>query len=161
MPTLDDLLLGQDGVVSRRQLLDVGLDDNDIERRLRRRDWARVHRGVYVNHTGPLTQREIAWAACLFYCPAVLSHRSAIDPGAPSDTIHVAIEHPRRPTTRLPGVRVHRLHGIDARAAWHLGPPRMRIEEAVLDESSAAPRRLMRSQWWPRPAKNAEPPRVG
>ena len=41
--------------------------DNHIERRLRRREWARVFAGVYADHTGPLTgqQREAAvdrWA---------------------------------------------------------------------------------------------------
>lgn len=36
------LMQSQDGVVSRRQLLELGVDDNDIERFVRRREWARL-----------------------------------------------------------------------------------------------------------------------
>jgi len=49
------LLVAQGGVVSRSQVLGAGLDDAYIERRLRRREWAKVHRGVYVDHTGELS----------------------------------------------------------------------------------------------------------
>ena len=52
---LSALLSQQSGVVSRRQLLRAGLTDNDIARLLRRRELARVHSGVYVDHTGPLS----------------------------------------------------------------------------------------------------------
>jgi hypothetical protein len=50
-----DLLRDQAGVIARRQALEAGLTDNDIRRRLRRREWVSVHPGVYVDHTGPLT----------------------------------------------------------------------------------------------------------
>ena len=61
----------QDGVINRRQALAAGLTDPDIRRRLRRREWARVHPGVYVDHTGPLSwRRERAWAAVLYAEPA-------------------------------------------------------------------------------------------
>jgi hypothetical protein len=49
------LLESQSGVIRRRQVLDLGGTDNDIERPLRRREWARVHTGLYVDHTGPLS----------------------------------------------------------------------------------------------------------
>lgn len=49
---LQELMREQDGVVSRRQVLLCGGDDNDIECRLRSRQWATLHRGVYVDHTG-------------------------------------------------------------------------------------------------------------
>jgi hypothetical protein len=32
-----------------------GLDDDDIARMLRRREWSRLFAGVYVDHTGPLS----------------------------------------------------------------------------------------------------------
>ncbi|MGZ4429360.1 MAG: hypothetical protein ACXVXH_15220 [Nocardioidaceae bacterium] len=38
---LDEILTGQDGVVSRRQVLAAGFTDAEIDRRLRRREWAR------------------------------------------------------------------------------------------------------------------------
>jgi len=99
-----DLLVDQDGVISRRQVVGNGLDDNFIERNVRRRKWARVHRGVYVNHTGPPTWMQRAWAAVLFHWPAVLSHECAVYPGDVLRTrvIHVAIEHPRKPASCLP-----------------------------------------------------------
>jgi hypothetical protein len=75
---IDGLLLEQDGIIARWQVLAAGHDDNWIENRLRRREWARVHRGVYVAHTGPVTWRQQAWAALLFYWPAALCGRSAV-----------------------------------------------------------------------------------
>ena len=36
----------QAGVVSRRQVIGAGWDDNHIERMIRRREWARIFHGV-------------------------------------------------------------------------------------------------------------------
>jgi hypothetical protein len=49
------LLEAQHGVVSRSQLLEHGVEQHEIRRLLRRREWAVAHPGVYVAHTGPLT----------------------------------------------------------------------------------------------------------
>src|SRR6476620_2678399 len=49
-----ELLQLQSGVIARHQALAVGMAEHDIRRKLRRREWATVHPGVYVNHTGPL-----------------------------------------------------------------------------------------------------------
>ena len=75
---LQPILKAQTGVISRRQVLDCGLDDSDIARLIRRREWARVHDGVYVDHTGPPSWDQRAWAAVLFHWPAVVSGRSAL-----------------------------------------------------------------------------------
>ena len=53
----------QAGVLSRTQAFAHGATDNDIARMLRRREWAQVHPGVYVDHTGPLTRGQREWAA--------------------------------------------------------------------------------------------------
>ena len=45
---------------------------------LRRREWARVHPGVYVAHTGPLSWPQRAWSAVLLVAPAALSGSSAL-----------------------------------------------------------------------------------
>ena len=50
---LESLMTDQCGVFCRAQVLALGHDDAFIEARLRRKDWARVHRGVYVDHTVP------------------------------------------------------------------------------------------------------------
>jgi hypothetical protein len=44
--SLRALVHEQAGVVSRAQVLGLGLDDTMIEGMLRRREWARAHRGV-------------------------------------------------------------------------------------------------------------------
>jgi hypothetical protein len=64
--------------VSRRQLLDAGINDNVIEHRLRTGALHRIHRGVYLVgylSTSPLTRAMAAVLAC--GPDAVLSHRSA------------------------------------------------------------------------------------
>src|SRR4051812_23763033 len=66
-------LARQDGVISRRQVISAGGTDNDIQRLVRRREWARVFQGVYVAHTGPLSEVQRAWAAVLYAWPAALA----------------------------------------------------------------------------------------
>lgn len=124
-----DVLDQQSGVVSRRQLLEGGATDADIRRWLRRRELRRVHEGVYVNHTGPLTWPNRAWAAVLYHWPAALTHQSCLVRGG--EVIHVAVEADRTPRS-CHGIRVHRLVGLHDRAWWHLGPPRVRLEDALL-----------------------------
>lgn len=144
------LMASQAGVVRRRQVLDEGLDDNDIERLLRRRIWARLHPGVYVDHTGPPTTAQLQWGAVLSCWPAALYGESALQAygarpptlaRAPANSVvHVAVEHPRK-VVAPPGVRVHRVVDLGRHVLWNLGPPRMRFEQAVLTTCSAAPTR--------------------
>ena len=75
---LVDLLVEQQGVVSRRQVVGLGGGDNDVERLIRRREWARVHHGVYVAHNAPITPYQRTWAALLRYWPAALAGTSAL-----------------------------------------------------------------------------------
>ncbi len=144
-----DALLGeQAGVVSRAQLIGIGASRHDIPRLLRRRDLARIHRGVYVNHNGPLLWVQRAWAGVLFCWPAALSHESAVRAvegvGRPADdraTIHVAVERNRHlagPT----GVRVHRVTEMNQGVQWNLSPPRVRYERALLDVAGRCPTEL-------------------
>ncbi|WP_432476651.1 type IV toxin-antitoxin system AbiEi family antitoxin domain-containing protein [Nocardioides sp. GXQ0305] len=141
---LCDVIELQSGVVARRQALAAGLQPHDVRRLLRRRQWATVHHGVYVDHTGPLTWLQRAWAAVLALEPAALSHRSAIrvvdgpgrrGPGDPA--IHVAVDRCR--TVEPPsGVVRHYLGRLDQRVIWNASPPRVAIEHAVLDVASSA-----------------------
>lgn len=141
---LHDLLRAQAGVVSRRQILAAGGGDSDIARLLRRRELSRVYDGVYVAHTGPLTSGQRAWAAVLLHWPAALCHRSALGHADPTDrrsvddTVHVAIDQSRK-GSRVAGVRVHRVTGLDRLVLTNLSPPRVRIEFAVLQVAADAP----------------------
>lgn len=137
MHVLRELTDVQAGVVTRRQLLSIGLVDSDLQRMVRRKELVRVHTGVYLNHTGPPTWSSRAWAAVLFHGAAALCDVSALN--LAGDPIHVAIEWPRS-GTELPGVRLHRLRRLHDRVQWNLGPPRLRVEEAALDVAGASSR---------------------
>ena len=132
---LGDLAQRQDGVVARRQVLAAGGSDNDIERLVRRRVWARLHPGVYVDHTGPPSWEQLAWAAVLFHWPAALCRESVVHPGRLP--IHVMVA-AHRSRVRLPGVVLHRSRGLEYRVRWNAGPPRQRLEHAVIDLAAAA-----------------------
>jgi hypothetical protein len=145
MDSVDELLARQAGVISRSQALAAGLEPHDVRRRLRRREWAAVHEGVYVDHTGPLSWRQRAWSAVLFAWPAALCHGSALratdGPGRrehdDAGPLHIAIDRDR--AVRPPGgVIVHRLADLDDRTLWNTSPPRLRVEEAALDVAAEA-----------------------
>src|SRR5688500_6685587 len=89
-------LLGrQEGVLRRAQDLCLGGDDVDIRRKLRRRAWASVHPGVYVEHTGPLTRSQQVWAAVLLHWPAAVHRESALE-------LHGLRQDRRRSSARQP-----------------------------------------------------------
>jgi hypothetical protein len=122
----------QDGVVSRRQLRELGARDHDIVRLVRRRDLVAVHPGVYVGHTGTLTWVQQAWVAVLGCWPAALSHQSALPNPPSTGPIHVAIDH-RRSVRPPAGVVAHRMADFDQRTNWLRSPPRVRLEHAAID----------------------------
>lgn len=168
MDRITEILRDQHGVLSRRQVLELGYDDACIERMVRRKEWARVHRGVYVDHTGPLSWGQRAWAAVLFCWPAALCADSALlgfglaaagrraadlerafgIPGrarigaqmstAPGDGQIHVAVDQSRRVRRIDGVRVHRLVGFDRALHPSRRPPTLRLEHAVLDVASAA-----------------------
>lgn len=143
---LDEVLHIQCGVVARHQLLAVGAQPHDIARMVRQRALARIHPGVYVDHTGPPTWRQRAWAACLYHWPAALAGPSAlravVGPGwryhDDAGPIYVAIDECRRCAV-LPGHRLRRVTGLDDLVLWSGSPPRMKLEEAALDAALARP----------------------
>jgi hypothetical protein len=135
-------LIEQEGVISRRQVVSAGMDDVDIERMIRRREWARVFRGVYVDHTGPLTRAQRHWAATLVHHPSALSgatalvaHGMGVD--RPTDDIELIIPADTR-VADPPGIRTIRARDFDALVHPSLGPPRVRLEHAVLMVASRA-----------------------
>ncbi|MGV0743434.1 type IV toxin-antitoxin system AbiEi family antitoxin domain-containing protein [Mycolicibacterium sp. XJ870] len=134
------ILRQQSGIISRRQAMDLGMQQHDLRRMIRRNAWARVHDGVYVDHTGPLTWLQRAWAAVLYAAPAALCFESALrDEGSP---IHVAVCRRRAMLVEPAGVSIHHLAYLEGRVLWNVGPPRMRYDEAALDVACRATNEL-------------------
>lgn len=138
------LLRRQSGVISRRQVLDSDGDDRFIDRCLRRREWARAHEGVYVDHTGPLTRRQREWAAVLVHAPAALAGRSALmshglEPDMPGrrDVVELVVDRSRRVADPV-GVRTRQLRHFDDFVQLETSPPRLRLEPAALFVASRA-----------------------
>jgi hypothetical protein len=140
--TIDQLLVSQGGVIARFQVLEAGGTDDLIARMLRRREWARLRPGCYVNHTGVPTWHQRSWAAVLAVWPAALSRDSAlracglkrcgVGEGSP---IRVAIDKSRG--GRAPsGIVVERVAHYDAWVRTTTSPPRIRLDQAVLQVAS-------------------------
>jgi very-short-patch-repair endonuclease len=98
----------QQGVISRRQLLDAGWNGSAIDRRVAAGRLIVLFRGVYAVGHAAVTPRGWCRAALLAVGPdAVLSHRSAAYLWAlldPPDAVHVTV--PRKLRSR-PGLVIH------------------------------------------------------
>jgi len=149
MDEIAALLSLQDGVIARRQVLAAGLTPTYVARKLRRREWVQVHPGVYVDHTGPLTWRQRAWAAVLACWPAALDGRSALraheGPGRRGTTdagpIEIVVAHGRHPTAP-DGVRARSSRRFEDAVQPNLSPPRMRYDAAAIDLADGAENEL-------------------
>ena len=106
---------------------------------LRRRELVRVHAGVYVDHTGPLTVAQLQWVAVLACWPAALSHQTVIESSV-EGPVHVAVAHHRK-ISAPDGVVVHRMADFDERVRWNASPPSVRFEHAVIDVAVSQARR--------------------
>ncbi|MEA2361513.1 MAG: hypothetical protein QOD71_658 [Thermoleophilaceae bacterium] len=120
------LAAAQHGVVTRAQLLKMGLNSAGIEYRLRKGRLHRVQRGVYAVGRPQLTRRGVLIAAVLSCGPdAALSHEHAGEVygirkrrGGP---IEVTV--PAGAMRRRPGVRVHRAALPPGERTTHHGIP--------------------------------------
>lgn len=129
------LVWRQSGVVARRQVLELGGDDNDIERMIRRRELTVVLSGVYVNHTGPLSRQQREWAAVLAYWPAALTRESALH-NRPLDVVEIAVALDRK-LVGTERIWIHRTPDFTRRVNWRGAPPTIDIEHATIDVMSS------------------------
>jgi hypothetical protein len=132
----------QAGVVSRSQLLALGLTGSAVAARLASGRWTRLLPGVYATFTGPVPPNARVWAAVLYAGPPAAVGGAAalwlwgVVPGAP-EVVTICVPATRRVRDQ-PGVRVVTL------ARWWTAthpaglPPRLRVEEALLDVTAAA-----------------------
>ncbi|CAA9492689.1 MAG: hypothetical protein AVDCRST_MAG13-1820 [uncultured Solirubrobacteraceae bacterium] len=105
------LASAQRGVVSRQQLLELGLSPQQVQRRLAARRLVRLHQGVYAVGHRALAFGAWEQAALLAAGPgAALSHRSAGAwwgmLGRWSGKVEVVV--PAQGGRRIPGITVHR-----------------------------------------------------
>jgi hypothetical protein len=133
----DELVALQDGVVARRQLLELGTSRHEIRCLLRRKELVPAHAGVYVNHNGPLTRSQREWVAVLACWPAALSHESVLERGR-DGVVHVAVDM-RRSIDAPKGVVVHRMSRFEDRVRWNASPPVVRFEHAAIDVALKQP----------------------
>ncbi len=141
---LNALVAGQHGIVSRRQLRDIGLSDTMIARWLETGRLHRLHRRVYaVGHTAISIEGRL-WAALLYAGDeAVFSHTTAawiwslID--AEPRRIHLTVPGRR---SSLPDVRVHHSRQIDC--AECSGFPVTSVARTLLDIAAMLPFRQLR-----------------
>jgi predicted transcriptional regulator of viral defense system len=139
--TLAEMAGRQAGAVSRRQLLGAGVDGQLIKRRLERRRWQQLYRGVYAVFSGPPGRDTWLWAAVLRSGDnAVLSHQTAAELhgliDSPAGTIYVTVPATRRITT--PGIVVRTSGRVVKARQPNREPPRTTIEETVLDLTELA-----------------------
>ncbi len=142
-PQLYEIVSRQCGVVSRRQILGIGLRRGIIASRVMRGSWRQLHQGVYAAFSGEPSREATLWAAVLYAGPgAVLSHQTAAElvglADARSSLIHVTVPADRRVRKRA-GLVIH----LSTRAAAAIHPvrtpPQTRVEETIIDLWQAAP----------------------
>jgi very-short-patch-repair endonuclease len=137
-----DLLNRQSGVISRKQALALGASAPDVRRWIRRREMAVILPGCLVEHTGPPTWLQRAWAAVLVCEPAALGFESALTAAGPArqlghpGPIRVVVDAARK-LCPPPGISVTRQRHLADRVLWEAAPPRLRLEEAALDLAAA------------------------
>ena len=71
-PAVLQIAAGQLGAISRRQVLAVGISEDQIDHRLARRRWTRAHRGVYVLGPPALIEWQAEMAGVLAVGKATL-----------------------------------------------------------------------------------------
>jgi hypothetical protein len=120
MDALDLLLFRQSGVIARRQALRF-LSPSAVRHRLASGRWRLAERGVYVTHSGPVTEQQRLVVASLAVGsgrPAVLAGTTALAldgmRGHRSRAVHVLLPWQRRDLAPPSGVVVHRTRCLPA-----------------------------------------------
>lgn len=134
-------------LLTRLEILALGISPEEIECRVRRASWLRIHAGVYLIGAGALTHEEQACAATLAgaphtYTSGVVGARlhgigdwgSFLEVWAPHGTEVVAR-----------GVRVHRTRkaGVPVVMLGSCRVPTACVEQVLLDLASRLPRRAL------------------
>ena len=123
------------GVVTREELLDAGITDRRITRRLASGNLIRVHRGVYrVGHKAPSIEATYLAAVLAAGEGALLNGRAAAHLFVLTKGAAPAPEVIARTQRRIEGVTMHRSRGLDARdATTFRGIPVTSVPRTLID----------------------------
>ena len=121
-----------------------GLSRRQVDWLVRSGRWVRLLPGVFVVHAGPVSAETRIWAAVLYAGPgAAVGGRAALwlwkVLDEPPATIIVCIPAERR-VRRQPGVVLRRTENLERARHPAVAPPRLRVEDAVLDVADKATR---------------------
>ncbi len=136
------LLIRQDGLVTRSQLIECGATPSDLACFVRRHQLFRRSPGVFSETNGTLTPRQKARFACLHYGRAALIDRSSLEMARATDgsrltfPLQIGVASHRGPAA-LPGVTLSRVARLGELVAWHASPPRMWPHHAALRAAAA------------------------
>lgn len=136
------LAAAQAGVISRAQLVALGVTPGTLQARVKSGHWVRLHPGVFATFTGPVTPMARLWAAVLAAGDdAAVGGRSALwlcgALPAPEPVPTICVPERRRVVTPA-GARVVRHRGLAAMVHPVGQPRRLRVEEALLDLTGQA-----------------------
>lgn len=151
VPTWQQLLEQQDLVLSRIQALQTGLGEEGWSWRIARGRWQRIVPGVAVAHSGPVTDRQRAWAAVLHAGrgAALTGDAALVEHGVELPrpaAVDVAVPHERRVRGALlrtgdgsDVLRILRTRGLGPLTHPVRTPPVVRPAPAVLQAVDLAP----------------------
>jgi hypothetical protein len=144
-PEAHELARRQHGLFTRVQVLDAGMTQRQVDRRLRTREWVRVGSGVYRLAAWPTTWESVLLAACLVQ-RGLAGHRAAaalhgID-GYPRGRIEIVVPEGRRRSAT--GAIVHQTRQFDLAAPVTIDAiPTTGLARTVLDVAAViGPTRL-------------------
>lgn len=144
---LAELAARQHGIVSHRQLTELGIRGTALTRRIASARLHRRHRGVYaVGHPRP--SREGRWLAAVFAAGpgAVLSHRDAAALWGLLDSARAVVDvsTPRRSRARVEGVQLHRPRRLDPADTTRVGViPVTTVARTLIDLTDVLHRRKL------------------
>jgi hypothetical protein len=141
-PGLVDTVERQCGIVTRAQVVAVGLTDDWLAHQVRSRRWRPTGRGVYATTTGELTTDQRHWAAVLRCGPgAALAGDTAVGLWVPErpavEPLTVAVDERRR--VEVGDIDVWLVQNLTDVVHPAREPPRLKLEEAVLMTAARRP----------------------
>lgn len=136
---VNDIAARQHGVISRAQLIDLGMPVSRIDHRVRADRLVRIHQGVY--RVGPISTARTHLMAATLACGSgvVVSYRTAghLYGCLPRDADRVEVTIAGRRIGSRPGIRIHRVREFRAGdTAVRDGIPTTSVARTLLDLAS-------------------------